>query len=302
MTCDASDLRTGASLSFGETWETARPVAWDSVQLSPAEKNYLTHEKEMLAIVRALKKFRADLLGTHFFVYTDHRTLECFQKQRDLSKRQARWQEFLADYDFSVEYVRGGRNTVADALSRMPVEGGEGPVDEPKAVASVLRVSTDPKISEDIRRGYQTDAFCQKILRNMTSFPNIKVDDGLIYIGSRLVVPRAGTIREDLFRMAHDSLGHFGMEKSYANLRSVHYWPRMRTELEGAYIPGCDACQRNEGSTKRPTGPLYPLPVPDERGNSIAIDFIGPLPEDEGFNCIATMTDRSGSDVRIVPT
>ena len=302
VTCDASDLQTGACLSFGETWETARPVAWDSVQLSPAEKNYPTHEKEMLAIVQALKKFRADLLGTHFFVYTDHWTLECFQKQRDLLKRQARWQEFLTDYNFSIEYVKGGRNTVADALSQMPVGGEGGPVDRPKMVAVVLQVTTDPKISADIRHGYQTDAFCQKMLRNAASFPNIKIEDGLIYIGSRLVVPRTGTIREDLFQMAHDSLGHFGVEKSYVNLHSAYYWPRMRAELEGAYIPGCDACQRNKGLTKQPTGPLHPLPVPDEHGDSIAIDFIGPLPKDEGFNCIATMTDRSGSDVRIVPT
>jgi len=113
VTCDASERRTGACLSFGETWETARPVAWDSAQLSQAEKNYPTHEKEMLAIVRALKKFRADLLGTSFTVYTDHRTLECFQGQRDPSRRQARWQEFLAEYDFTIEYVKGEENTVS---------------------------------------------------------------------------------------------------------------------------------------------------------------------------------------------
>ena len=303
VTCDASDRRTGACLSFGETWETARPVAWDSAQLSQAEKNYPTHEKEMLAIVRALKKFRADLLGTHFTVYTDHRTLECFQGQRDLSRRQARWQEFLADYDFSIEYVRGGENTVADALSRMPEEGGRGEGEErSKIFAAVLKISTDPKISEDIRVGYNSDAFCQQILKNLESFPTVKVEDGLIYIGSRLVVPRVGTLREDLFRMAHDTLGHFGADKSYATLRSAYYWPRMRTELEGAYIPGCDACQRNKGPTTRPTGPLHPLPVPDERGDSVAIDFIGPLPEDEGFNCIVTMTDRSGADIEVLPT
>ena len=298
VTCDASDRRTGACLSFGETWETARPVAWDSVQLSQAEKNYPTHEKEMLAIVRALKRFRADLLGTHFTVYTDHRTLECFQGQRDLSRRQARWQEFLAEYDFAIMYVKGGENTVADALSRMPEEG-EG---TPKAVASVLTVSTDPKLSAAIKSGYESDPFCRKVMANLDSFPMIKVVDGLIFIGSRLVVPRVGTIREDLFRAAHDSLGHFGAEKSYANLRSAYYWPRMRTELEEAYVPGCDACQRNKGSTQRPTGPLHPLPVPDGRGDSVAMDFIGPLPEDEGFNCIVTMTDRSGSDIRVVPT
>ena len=108
ITCDVSDRRTGACLSFGETWETARPVAWDSVQLLPVEKNYPTHEKEMLAIVWVLKKFHADLLGTQFMIYTDHCTLECFQGQRDLSQRQARWQEFLSEYDFEIVYVKGG--------------------------------------------------------------------------------------------------------------------------------------------------------------------------------------------------
>ena len=297
ITCDASDRRTGACLSFGKTWESARPVAWDSVQLSQAEKNYPTHEKEMLAIVRALKKFRADLLGVQFTVYTDHRTLECFQRQRDLSRRQARWQEFLAEYDFEVVYVKGKENMVADALSRIP-EDGEG---SPKTITTVLTVSVDPKLSRNIRNGYSSDVFCQKVLNNLDS-PNTKVIDGLIYIGSRLVVPRVGTIREDLFRAAHDNLGHFGAEKSYASLRSAYYWPQMRTELEGAYVPGCDECQRNKGSTKQPTGPLHPLPVPDARGDSVAMDFIGPLPEDEGFDCIVTMTDWMGSDIQIVPT
>jgi len=86
------------------------------------------------------------------------------------------------------------------------------------------------------------------------------------------------------------------------SLRSVYYWPRMRTELEEAYVPGCDACQRNKGSMKRPTGPLHLLPVPDGQGNSVAIDFIGPLPEEDGFDCIVTMTNRTGADVRVVPT
>ena len=298
VTCDASDRRTGACLSFGEAWETARPVAWDSVQLLAAERNYPTHKKEMLAIVRALKKFRAELLGTHFTICTDHRTLECFQGQCNLSRRQVRWQEFLAEYDFEIHYVRGEDNTVADVLSRMPEEG-EGDF---QVTAAVLMVTTDPKISEDIRTGYTSDPFCQKILNNRSSFPEVKIENGPIYIGSRLVVPHTGTIREDLFRMAHDTLGHFGINKTYANLCSAYYWPRMRAELEGAYIRGCNACQRNKGSTKKPTGPLHPLPVPEERGDSVAIDFIGPLPEDEGYDCIVTMTDRSGADIRIVPT
>lgn len=84
VTTDASDFGTGAVLSFGPTWETSRPVAYESKQLNAAEKNYATHDKEMLAIVRALHKWRTDLLGSEFEVFTDHKTLEYFSKQRDL--------------------------------------------------------------------------------------------------------------------------------------------------------------------------------------------------------------------------
>jgi RNase H-like domain found in reverse transcriptase len=86
VTTDASDRRTGAVLSFGATWETACPVAYDSYQLNDTEKNYPVHEKELLAIVKALKKWRSHLLGARFEVFTDHRTLEYFQSQKEMSR------------------------------------------------------------------------------------------------------------------------------------------------------------------------------------------------------------------------
>jgi hypothetical protein len=75
------------------------------MQLKGAEKNYPVHEKELLAIIRALKKWRSDLLGSHIFVYTDHRTLENFDTQKDLSRHQLRWQEFLSQYDMTIIYI-----------------------------------------------------------------------------------------------------------------------------------------------------------------------------------------------------
>ena len=89
VTTDASDLGTGAVLSFGKTWETARPVAFESMTFKGAELNYPVHEKEMLAIIRALTKWKVDLLGVPFLIYTDHKMLENFHIQRDLSRRQA---------------------------------------------------------------------------------------------------------------------------------------------------------------------------------------------------------------------
>ena len=75
----------------------------------------------------------------------------------------------------------------------------------------------------------------------------------------------------------------------------------MRRDLEKAYIPSCTDSLRNKFSTRKPTGPLHPLPIPDNRGDSVAIDFIGPLPLNEGFDCILSMTDRLGSDICIIP-
>src|SRR5882762_11243168 len=95
VTCDASNRRTGACLSYGPSWETAQPVAFDSMQFTSAQLHYPTHEQELLAIVRALSRWRDELLGIPFIVRSDHRTLEHFLRQPNLSRRQTRWSEFL---------------------------------------------------------------------------------------------------------------------------------------------------------------------------------------------------------------
>jgi hypothetical protein len=75
----------------------------------------------------------------------------------------------------------------------------------------------------------------------------------------------------------------------------------MRRDLEQSYIPSCVDCQRNKSTTSKRAGPLHPLPIPEQRGDSIAMDFIGPLPPDSNFNCILSITDRLNSDIRIIP-
>jgi hypothetical protein len=87
------------------------------MQLKDAENNYPIHKKEFLVIVHALKKWRSDLLRSPIYVYTDHKTLENFDTQKDLSQRQLCWQEFLSQYEISMVYIPGPDNNVADALS-----------------------------------------------------------------------------------------------------------------------------------------------------------------------------------------
>ena len=88
ITCDTSDWRTGATLSVGPSWKLAQLVTSDSIQLKGPEKNYPVHEKELLAIIHSLKKLWADLLGIPIVVYTDHRTLENFDTEHNLSHQQ----------------------------------------------------------------------------------------------------------------------------------------------------------------------------------------------------------------------
>jgi len=260
VTCDSSNWRTGAVLSYGTTWATAHLVAFDSTQLRGAQLHYPTHEKELLAIIRALTKWWSDLLGSPIVVYTDHRTLENFDHQKDLSRRQARWMEYMAHYDMEIVYIKGEDNTVADTLSRLP---NSVDAEETLTVATLFSVEADKSLLASIREGYKADPFCKRMHAVDASVEGIEWRDSLLYVGGRLVVPRMGTLREDLFRLMHDTLGHFGFDKSYASLWDAYYWPNMRRDLKDAYIPACVDCQCNKGSTSKPTGPLHPLPIPD---------------------------------------
>jgi hypothetical protein len=309
VTCDASDWWTGATLRYGPTWEMARPVAFDLMQLKVAEKNYPIHEKELLVIICALKKWWADLLEGPIYMYTDHRTLKNFETQKELSCWQLRWQEYISQYEMTIVYIWGEDNTVADALLWVAPDSFNDEkactlhVTWQKPLGAILSVKTDASVVKAIMDGYKLDPFCRRLASGMLSIPEICKVNGLWYMGNQLVIPKVGELWKNLFWLAHDCTGHFGADKTYAMLCNKYYWPNMWKELEEGYILGCESCQQNKASTKRSMGPLHLLPVPEGKGDSVTIDFIRPLPPDEGHDCILTMTDHlAGADMWIIPT
>jgi len=94
---DASKVGISGVLLQGDDWRTVLPCGFYSRQYIAAEKNYPTHEQELLAVVAALKAWRIDLLGVRFRILTDHDTLKHFKTQSTLSKRQARWTDRQTD-------------------------------------------------------------------------------------------------------------------------------------------------------------------------------------------------------------
>jgi len=310
-----------------------------------AELNYPIHEKELLAIIRALKKWHVDLLSSPFLIYMDHKTLENFNTQKDLSCCQALWMELMSQYDAKIVYIKGDDNCVADALSQLltedtltevesiaqhpysycsdeddtlhamatlhsdylvhtPMEAANSLADGPilSSVNTVLNISADKHLLLQIRNGYSEDPWCKKLSSAMQSWPQLRFDNDLWDVGNCLIIPRTGSLHEMLFQLAHDVLGHFGFDKMYGSLFSAYYWPNMRRDLEKGYVASCPDCQHNKSLTSKPIGPLHPLPIPNQQGDSVAIDFIGPLPEDDSNDFIITFTDHLGSDIQLAAT
>jgi len=97
------------------------PVAFWSRKCIPAECNYDIHDREMLAIVESMKHWRHYLEGAKYPIQirSDHKNLETFMTTKMLNRRQARWAEFLANYDFVLVHIKGTKNP-ADGPSRRP--------------------------------------------------------------------------------------------------------------------------------------------------------------------------------------
>ena len=89
-----------------------------SKKFSNAQQHYRTHEHEMIAVLEALMKWEDKLLGRKFTLVTDHKGLEYFETQKNLSDRQVQWWEFLSRFNYTIMHIDGVDNKVADCLSR----------------------------------------------------------------------------------------------------------------------------------------------------------------------------------------
>ena len=113
---DASGFGIGAALVQNIDGRES-VVSWICRKLSPAELNYTTTEKEFLAVVWAIKRFKVYLFN-NFIVKTDHSALKWLLKQKEPEGRLARWIMALQEYKYQVQHISGKENVIADALSR----------------------------------------------------------------------------------------------------------------------------------------------------------------------------------------
>jgi hypothetical protein len=93
-------------------------IYYESKNMKEHERNYDTHDLELATIVHALKKWRHYVMGRRFELRTDHNNLKYLFDHPTLNDRQTRWLEFLCEYEFDINHIKGKENKVVDALSR----------------------------------------------------------------------------------------------------------------------------------------------------------------------------------------
>ncbi|RVW89536.1 hypothetical protein CK203_043645 [Vitis vinifera] len=148
------------------------------------------------------KRHGSGMEGSHFIVKTDNVATSYFQTQKKLSPKQARWQDFLAEFDYTLKYNLGSANHVADALSR-------------KAELASMTSQPQEDIMDLLRKGLQHYLVAKSliVLAHEGKTKWFWVEDGLLYTkGRRLYMPKWGNIRRNLIKECHDTkwVGHPG--------------------------------------------------------------------------------------------
>jgi len=278
---DSSDFATGAVLSQQLTADGKwHPIAFYSKSLSSVERNYKIHNKEMLAIIRALEEWRHFLEGaTHLVeIWTDHKNLKYFMMAKKLNRHQACWSLHLARFDFLLYHHPGRTMGKPDALSRR-TDHGNGASDNEnivllrpeflavRALEGVELTGIEQKILSDIHKGNRDGdqeepiAKAARELQNSTNeavhsseWSNI---DGLLRFRRKIYVPRSLDLRRQIVALCHDTqiAGHPGRWKTLELVSWNYWWPQMSRYIS-QYVSTCDLCLQMKPWRHSPVGEL----------------------------------------------
>ncbi|GBG83918.1 hypothetical protein CBR_g37789 [Chara braunii] len=163
LTTDASQYGIGAVLQQDDG-NGLRHVEFMSKKIKTQKLQDSTYEKELYALVCALKHWKHFLLGRHFKIFSDHSTLQWMKSQGELNDKLARYIQFIDMFDFELKHKKGCYNKVADALSRRP--------DSFALISSAH--SFGEETCQTIARLLPQDPTFGPIVRNLQADPNVE--------------------------------------------------------------------------------------------------------------------------------
>ncbi|QRW24207.1 Retrotransposable element Tf2 protein [Rhizoctonia solani] len=278
---DASGVAMGAILSQRGEDNRLHPVAYMSKSFSGAKANYDTHNKELLAIIKALEEWRIFLEATDrpIQVFTDHRNLEYWMQARTFNRRHARWQIFLSNFNFEIHYCPGKQSGKPDALSRRSDYVDNPPEPEVMLPAEVFAntLEEEMEVISEVWNKLREDPSLEPIIQFLTK------DAESARPQSGKLIPDAENLKKRLLREFHDSplAGHPGQQRTLELLSCNYWWPGMKSSAK-EWVECCPTCQANQRA-HNPVIALKPLEVPPFPFHTISYDFITGFPKSEGY-------------------
>ncbi|UYV74576.1 hypothetical protein LAZ67_12000184 [Cordylochernes scorpioides] len=223
------------------------PVHYMSKKTNEAQQQkYSSYELEVLAVVKAVKKFRVYLLGIKFKILTDCSAFTMTLKKKDLTTRVARWALLLEEYDYTIEHRPGSGMKHVDVLSRNPVS---------------MMIQTDTHtLVEKIRNAQGRDPLIKALL--------VIVKEKLVYDGNfeennllwkevegnrTLVIPKG----MEIIKLAHEER-HFGVQKNFEMLKKEYYITYLKRKIK-KYIQNCIPCILSNRKHGKQEGMLHPI-------------------------------------------
>lgn len=230
---DASALGFGAILmQRNDEDEKMHPVYYASGKTTPAESRYDSYKLKMMAIIKALKKFRVYLIAIEFVIVTDCKAFTQTMKKKDMCGQIAKWALRLEEFKYKIVYRPGKNMQHVDALSRYPLP------------AAMVISECESSIVEKIRQCQKEDQELTELRDKVTKneIMGYSVLNGLLLKNVNgeelIIVPRL--MQGALIRRIHER-GHFASDKTMKHVKDEYWFPNMQEQVDKV-IRNCIVC------------------------------------------------------------
>ena len=305
---DASDVGLGAVLSQVQDGEE-RVLCYASRSLLRPEKNYCVTRRELLAVLFAVRKFKA-YLGGEVRLRTDHHALMWLLNFKEPEGQVARWLEELGAYNLRIEHRPGKKHGNADALSRQECKQC-GRLEEQsnmekehhmvrvmmlnpqEATTTLEEAQRQDPTAQELRQAIEDGREVEEARiagpgdgpRLRREFHRLQLRQGLL--GRDFVTTEGGlrwqvyvpsNSRRGIFQEVHAGVvgGHLGLEKTLSRIQERFFWPGMTKDAK-LWCETCERCQKRKPPPKKKRAQMQVV-VAEEPFARVAMDMMGPLP------------------------
>lgn len=275
-----------------------------------AQSNYPSFKGELASVILGLHKFEHILRARPFIIRTDSKCIEYLNSMKEYRGIWARWQAFLASFNFKVVHRKGTQQVNADALSRVkgfhpspdpdPTQEGsylhdiddiytisptpeitkevlKQALDSDEALATIRKfVETENKPSCEERKGLTAQG-----MEYIQVYECLRVKDKLLYYCApnstqeRLCIPPS--LQYVAFKACHDdpTMGHYGINKTFDKMKQRFYWPHLYHDVN-MYVSNCISCISKQVNPPKPTHNQH-REILSYFGQRVYTDTVGPL-------------------------